>query len=241
MGEGKAKRVRSRRRRRSRPTLVARILTVILAIPAAYLLAALAGALIPVNSGWTEPEEGTTVYLRDNGIHVDILLPANAHGLDWTPLLPARHFTGPPIDPRWFAFGAGERRVYLDTPTWWDVKPRTIWAGLTGGDRVIHVERVANPGTRLRAIRLRPEEYRRLWTSIRAEFDLDAQGLPTRVDHPGYWHHDAFYEGRGEADAFDTCNQWVADRLRVARVETSLWTPFVQGLVWRYRRAGQST
>ena len=241
MGEGKTKRARSRRRRRSRRPLVARILTVVLAIPAAYLLATLIGALVPVNSGWAEPEDGTTVYLRDNGIHVDILLPANAQGLDWRPLLPPSHFTNPPPDPQWFAFGAGERRVYLDTPTWWDLTPRTAWAGLTGGERVMHVETVANPGPRLRAIRLRPEEYRRLWASIRSEFDLDRDGRPQRVDHPGYWHHDAFYEGRGQADAINTCNQWIADRLRVAGVETSFWTPFVPGLLWRYRRSGQST
>ena len=243
MVERKTKRVRSRQRRRSKISLVGRTLTAILAIPAIYMVASLIGSLVPVNGGWSEPDRGTTIYLRDNGIHVDMLLPASAHGLDWGPLLPARHFTDPPPDPQWFAFGAGERRVYLDTPTWWDISPRTVWAGLTGGDRVMHVERVANPGPRsnMRAIRLRPEEYRRLWASLRAEFDLDRHGLPQRIDHPGYWHHDAFYEGRGEADAVSTCNQWVADRLRVAGVETSLWTPFVQGLLWRYRKAGQST
>ena len=68
-----------------------------------------------------------------------------------------------------------------------------------------------------------------------------ARGLPQRVDHPGYWHDDAFYEGRGRADAVNSCNHWVADRLRVAGVETSLWSPFAQGLMWRYREVDQST
>src|SRR3989337_2378822 len=47
MGEGKTKRARRSRRRRSKRPLIARILTVILAIPAAYLLATLVGALVP--------------------------------------------------------------------------------------------------------------------------------------------------------------------------------------------------
>ena len=228
------------RRRKKRPN-IARVIVAIAAIPAFYLTAALLGSLIAVNRGWSEPGEGITIYLRSNGVHVDLILPAEAQRLDWSPLLPARDFAQPPPNPNWFGFGAGERRVYLDTPRWRDIKPKTIWAGLTGGERVMHVERIDRPGPELRAIRLRPEEYRRLWASIRNEFDLDKRGMPQRVDHPGYWHDDAFYEGRGRADAVNRCNQWVADRLRVAGVETSLWSPFANGLIWRYRKVGQST
>lgn len=205
------------------------------AVPALYLLAALAGSLIPVNRDWQEPERGTTVYLRSNGVHVDIIMPAVAQGLDWRPLFPLRDFRNAPASPGWFGFGAGERRVYLETPTWWDLSPRTAWAALTGGERVMHVERLAEPGTDLKAIRLRPEEYRRLWAAIRAQFDLAMSGRPQRIDHPGYGADDAFYEGRGKASAINTCNSWVADQLRLTGVKTSLWPPFAEGMMWRYR------
>ena len=65
---------------------------------------------------------------------------------------------------------AGEQRVYLDTPTWMGHHSRTIWSALAGGKRVVHVEYVPSPDYAVRQIRLRPEEYRRLWSSIRAEF-----------------------------------------------------------------------
>ena len=42
----------------------------------------------PVNRGWTEPEEGVTIYLANNGIHSDIVMPAKAEGLDWAPFVP---------------------------------------------------------------------------------------------------------------------------------------------------------
>jgi uncharacterized protein (TIGR02117 family) len=211
------------------------------AIPLLYLLAALIGSLVSVNRGWQEPGDGITIYLANNGVHADLILPANAAGLDWRPLLPKRHFAGADPAAQWVAFGAGERRVYLDTPRWRDISLPTIWAALTGGERVMHVEWVRDPAYAARAIRLRPHEYRRLWQSIRAEFDLDPQGRPVRIDHPGYGPGDAFYEGRGKATAFRTCNSWAADRLRLAGVRTGLWTPFAQGLVWRYRPAGQRT
>lgn len=213
----------------------------LLAVPALYLFAALAGSLLPVNRHWMEPDEGTTIYLADNGIHVDIVMPVKAQGLDWRPLFPARDVDS--VDPNsgWIAFGAGEKRVYLNTPTWWDLTPRTIWSALAGGDRVMHVEYVRSPSYAVRQIRLRPEEYRRLWSAIRSSFALDAQGRPQRIDHPGYGPSDAFYRATGKASAIQTCNSWTAGQLRLAGVETSLWPPFAKGLIWRYREANQST
>ncbi len=160
-----------------------------------------------------------------------------SQGLDWRPIVPKADFTNVPADAQWVAFGAGERRVYLETPTWGDLSVRTAAVALTGGERVMHVQWVHDPAYSAREIRLTPEQYRRLWASIRAGFELNARGKPVRIDHPGYGMGDAFYRGVGKANAVDTCNQWAASRLRLAGVEAPLWSPFVQGLVWRYREA----
>ncbi|MGN6849694.1 MAG: TIGR02117 family protein [Sphingomicrobium sp.] len=226
-------------RRRRKSTLgkwVGRLLTILLALPALYLVAALAGSLIPVNRGWIEPRQGTVVYLADNGIHADLIMPVRANGLDWAPLFPKGDFAAPDPTAGWIAFGSGEQHVYLNTPTSWDITPRTIWSALTGGKRVMHVEYVPNPYYAVREIRLRPEEYRRLWAAVRADIALDGPGKPIRIDHPGYGPSDAFYRAIGKESMFKTCNSWVAGRLRLAGVETSLWPPFVEGLIWRYRR-----
>lgn len=228
-------------RRRSRKSRwPVRIALAILAIPALYLLAALISAFIPLNSSWQEPDEGITIYVANNGVHADLVLPANAQGLDWRPLLPKSDVASVPDGAQWIAFGAGERRVYLETPTWGDLTLMTAAIALTGGERVMHVEWTRNPAYSARAIRLTPEQYRRLWASIRAGFELDSSGRPIRIDHPGYGQRDAFYRGTGKANAIHTCNQWAASRLRLAGVEAPLWSPFVQGLVWRYREANSS-
>jgi uncharacterized protein (TIGR02117 family) len=224
---------RSRRRKANWPP---RILAALLAVPAAYLVAALAGSLVPVNGDWQEPQKGTTVYLADNGVHTDIIMPVRAQGLDWSPLIPAQDFSAAPTDAQWIAFGSGEERVYLETPTWWDLTPRTLWSALSGGRRVLHVEYIARPSYAVRQIRLRPAEYRRLWSAVRADFQLDGRGRPELIRHPGYGCCDAFFRATGKASMFRTCNSWAAGRLRLAGVRTSLWPPFAQGLVWRYRR-----
>ena len=76
--------------KKQRRKWVGRLLSALVALPALYLFAALVGSLIPVNRGWIEPAEGTTIYLADNGIHADIVMPVEAQGLDWTPLVPRR-------------------------------------------------------------------------------------------------------------------------------------------------------
>ena len=231
----------TRRRKRKISSIIRRALLAIAAIPAFYLLAALLSSLIPVNRGWSEAEQGTTIYLISNGVHADLVLPAEAQGLNWRPLLPLKDFAAPDASAQWVAFGAGERRVYLDTPRWRDIKPRTIWVALSGGERVMHVEWVSNPGYEARAIRLRPEEYRRLWAAIRAGFRLDRHGRPQLIDHPGYGTQDAFYVGTGKTSAIKTCNSWIGERLRLAGVKTGAWSPFAQGILWRYRLVDQST
>jgi uncharacterized protein (TIGR02117 family) len=215
-------------------------LLAVLGLPAAYLLAALLGSLIPVNRGWQEPTGGVTVYIADNGVHADLILPVRAAGLDWAPFIPHSDMADASGE-QWIGFGAGERHVYLDTPTWADISPRTALAATAGGERVVHVEYTDDPAYAAREIRVTPEQYRRLWAAIRAEFRLEEQGRAIRISHPGYGPRDAFYQGIGRASALSTCNNWVAGRMRLAGIRTSLWSPFVQGLVWRYRRADQRT
>ena len=163
-------------------TWIGRAFVGLVTVPSLYLLAALLGSLIPVNRGWTEAERGTTIYLADNGVHTDIIMPARVGALDWAPLVPQSDFAAPDPAAGWVAFGSGEERVYLETPRWRDIEPRTIWSGLTGGKRVMHVEWIADPGYAAREIRLRPEEYRRLWAAIRSDFGVDARGREVRFD-----------------------------------------------------------
>ena len=196
----------------------------LLSLIAVYAAAGLIGGLIPVNRAWHPPAQGVTIYVESNGIHTGLIVPKVAAGVDWRSRAPAADLR----DPRYaeydhLVFGWGERTFYLETPTWADVKLRTILAAAIGGDRTLmHVEHVPRPGAGedIRAIVLRPEEYRALARYIAASFG------PPSAAIPGYGRSDAFYPARGRYDALRTCNAWTGDALRQAGVHVGAWTPF---------------
>jgi uncharacterized protein (TIGR02117 family) len=190
-----------------------------------YGAAGMVGGAIPVNRGWRPPATGVVIYVENNGIHTGLILPKVASGIDWRDVARARDLR----DPRYAAFdhvaiGWGEQRFFLETPTWWDVRPATIAAAAMGSDAtLLHVEHIPAPhgdGDYVRRIVLSPDQYARLAAFIRASV------APAGTRYPGYFDYDAFYTGRGHYDAVRTCNDWTGEALRRAGVRTGAWTPF---------------
>ena len=122
------------------------------------------------------------------------------------------------------AIGWGDRRFFLDTPTWWDVRPATLIAAAIGSDAtLLHVEHIPAPATTDRTTRrivLTPDQYRRLAAFIRASLAPGGRAIH------GYFDYDAFYPARGHYDAVHSCNDWTGDALRHAGVRVGAWTPF---------------
>lgn len=228
---------RRRRRSSSRPSRAwpRRILLAVALMPLLYALAAIGGGLISVNRGWVEPAAGPTIYLASNGVHVDLVVPVSEQGVDWRDLVDPADARS--VDPsvRWVAFGMGEKQIYLNTPTWRDLSLKTALHALSGGERVMHVEWVPDPGYASRQLRLSPAQYRRLAAAIAGGFARGPDRRPLLLDHPGYFDDDRFYAGVGRASAINTCNQWVADQLRLAGVRAPLWSPLAVALTRRYR------
>ena len=190
-----------------------------------YVVAGLIGGAIPTNRAWTPPATGITIFVETNGVHTGIVVPKGCRRRSTGARCSRPEDLG---DPRYagfdhVAFGWGERTFYLETPTWADVKPLTVVAAGFGSDRtLVHVDHIPRPraGEDVRAVVLRPEEYRRLAAYLRASF-------ADRPEHlHGYYDYDAFYPSRGHYSAIRTCNAWTGDALRHAGVRVGAWTPF---------------
>jgi uncharacterized protein (TIGR02117 family) len=212
--------------------------------PLAYLLLAMLLGLLPVNRDWVPTPPGAggiTVFLRTNGVHAELVLPAAAP-YDWRVELPpaevvdAARLAAPP-SLAWIAFGWGDREFFVRTRTWRDLRPATAASALLGlGPAAMHVEYLARPQDyRARRIELSNVQYARLVEILRAGFVRDAGGRPRRIDDPGYFDTDAFYEGTGRYTLWLTSNEWIRRVLAGAGVRTAAWAPFDVALFWHLR------
>lgn len=208
--------------------LIRTLLLMLGTLIAGYALAAVAGSAIPVNAGWHQAASGVRVYVIDNGIHTDLVLPVTAEGVDWHDLAKPGDIADPAQAAQsHIAFGWGNRDFYLNTPSWSQVRPGLIASALFGGGRtVLHVAHIAEPkpGPQMRSLMLSADEYRRLAAYVRGTF---AEGPSVH----GYGGYDAFYAAKGGYSAIQTCNQWTAGALKAAGVKMGYWTPFTFGVM----------
>jgi uncharacterized protein (TIGR02117 family) len=197
----------------------------------AYMMAAWIGSSLPRNSGWREPVSGDVVIgVETNGVHTALVLPLITSAKDWRQNFPLRDIKRPNRPYTHVSISWGERAVFLDTPTWWDLSPRTVLRVLTvGGEGLAHIAFYVRPAasTELRPIRLRAREYARLVASIEAHL---ATARPLQR-HAGYGSGDVFYDAPGVYTAVNTCNQWTSNRLADAGVRTGRWTPMAGGVM----------
>lgn len=200
----------------------------------AWFLAVAAGALIPANAGWKEPDKGITIFVETNGVHTGFVLPLNAHGVDWRSWVRPEHLK----DPRYYGthllFGWGNRDVYLNVPTWGDLTP-AIAAGAVfgGGEGLVHIDHLyqPEPTSYRRAFRVTPAQYRAIAAHIRHSFVPDGNGQSQPISGAGYGPADSFYQGVDGYSIANSCNSWTGRGLRGAGIRTGIWTPFESGVM----------
>ena len=199
------------------------------ALIAAYSLAGWIGSSIPRNPDWREPRRGVTIMVETNGVHTALVLPLVTPERDWRPVFPDSEIAAPSPEYTHIAISWGEKQVFLNTPTWWDLRPWTVLriVGI-GGDGVLHVAHYIRPAPvdDIRPLRLTHAQYAKLVAAI----DRSLPRRP-RVRYPGYGVQDVFYDAPGHYTVETTCNQWTSNTLAAAGVKTGAWTPFAGGVM----------
>lgn len=203
----------------------------------AYLLLAGAFGLIGVNREFSSSPVsagGVSIYLRTNRVHADIVLPTRQRGHDWGATFPAAHMRALLTPAPWIAFGWGDRAFMLETPTWRDIRFGTSFRALAGlGPGAMHVEYVERPHDYdVAHLEISQEQYARLVEAITRSFRLAADGTPIRIDAPGYFDADAFYEAIPVYSLWFTCNEWVRSVLSDSGLPMPAWAPFERTLFW---------
>ena len=202
-----------------------------------FMLAAWIGSSLPRNADWREPEPNASgvveIFVETNGVHTALVLP-RFHALkDWSADFPLRDIADPTRPYTHVSISWGEREVFLNTPTWADLSPRTLaHIVVGGGEGLLHIAHYVRPapGPDIRPLRLTPDQYTALVRRIEAMLPPVASA-EQREHWPGYARYDTFYAARGRYTPANTCNQWTSDTLAAAGVRAGRWTPFAGGVM----------
>jgi hypothetical protein len=99
-----------------------KFLLILLAPPIIYLVLALIGSIIPVNSNPGSKNAEIDIYLYKQDMHTDILLPVNSEIIKWERIFKPEHTLSNPQNLAFIGFGWGNLNFYRNTPQWEDLK-----------------------------------------------------------------------------------------------------------------------
>ena len=189
----------------------------------AYTLAALVLGVLPRNAEFHDKDNGVTVYVRSNGVHTDIVLP---HLDIWQHLFPAPVWAA---HAPFIAFGWGDKRFFMETPHWRDLKPEVALSAMFGlGDSVMRVEYAGSPQAEAGdvVLHLSQGDYSRLVARILTSFKLGNDGSPLHIPFSEGVGQPVFYEAVGRYSLISTCNDWTRSVLTDTGIRTAVWSPF---------------
>ena len=211
------------------------VLTIILLI-AIYVIFSIVFSLIPVNQD-VDSKNGIEIYIKTNGVHLDIVLPLKNEIKDWTTDVWIHHDIVHSV--KLISFGLGDKDFYKKTPEWSDLSLKTtLKAMFLKSSSAIHVNYYVKLETdaTCRLISVNTEQFKRLVDFIEKSFQRNKQGNLVQIQDFQYHAYDCFYEATPPFNLFFTCNTWTNKCLKKAGIKACLWTPYDKGTLYQYRQ-----
>ena len=191
-----------------------------------------------ITVGDVDPNPEIEIFMTTNSIHADLVLPVKNELFDWTTFLPKSEFGAGAQKAEWIELGWGDRRFYLEMPTWehftWGLAADAL---LTPDPALMHVSYLPFHPTDYDSVfrlKISKNNYLKLVLAMKQSFALK-NGRPDLLVGKSYDDTDNFYEGTGQYSLARTCNAWTADMLRDLGLKAPLFSPTKAGLSWAWR------
>lgn len=186
-----------------------------------------------------------TIYVSGDRFHTSVTVPVKTANFNWYQQL-NRADLGQKQQSNggYLNFSWGDRRFYLTTPSLQELKlSTTLRALFLPTDTVMYVQgtsqRPQSLGSyQVQSVRLSHSGYEQLTTHLAKSFARGTNALPVLLEQNPY-ETGTFYAGTGRYGFWQTCNDWLAQGLRVAEVQTPLWSGLA-GSVFRHLSASCS-
>ncbi len=203
----------------------------IILIPIAYLLVSLILTFIPINNEEGYSGKNGSIYLNTNGVHLNIVMPKDQ--LDSKLLDGLRYFK----NDNYFSFGWGDKKFYLNTPTWGDLTFNNAYRALfLKSPTLIHLTRYSSINGDWVEIKVNQNQLNKINQYIYKTFYFDSLNKKILLNNKGYSYNDDFYEAMGSYSCFRTSNSWVNSGLKESEIKACLWTPYDFGLLNMHKK-----
>lgn len=208
-----------------------------------YGLGVLAGALLPasLDQQAASPEDASgSIFLVDNGYHVELCLPADSAPDELLEQLYLLHpELSPERPPEYLQIGWGDRVFYPGTPSLsqLDIIP-TVRAILLPTQAAMRISWYYSPPAESETVSKIPvneAQTKRLYAFVASSYmydglaDVKLVTLPERLIDPAF-ENSIFITASGTYSLLYTCNNWTNQALKQAGIPTRLWTPTVWGV-----------
>ena len=168
-----------------------------------------------------------TVYISTNGVHLDVIIPRIYLNRSLLRQL------GVSSQTTYLSFGWGDKGFYLETPRWKDLKFTTaVKALFWKSETAVHLTKYRRKASHWKPVYLCNEQFTDLMAFIDGYFEKDENDRVIEIKDSGYTNSDTFFEATGNYNMIMTCNQWVNNALKAANVETSIWSPLDNGVLY---------
>jgi uncharacterized protein (TIGR02117 family) len=194
------------------------------------------GYLTPRKWGnYSQADCTISLYISDQGIHTEIIVPVKNEYFDWNQYLPLTEIRRDATsDYKYLSFGWGDRAFMLETSTSAIINPVTTFKALfLATPSTVHVQsyRVFPQRIETQCVKISSENYLKMVNFIKNSFQLDAAGKKMKISY-GYGNTDSFYEAKGSYSILRTCNDWTAEALQKADVNTPLWSTLSSAIMF---------
>jgi uncharacterized protein (TIGR02117 family) len=194
------------------------------------------GYLTPRKWGnYSQADCTISLYISNQGIHTEIIVPVKNEYFDWNQFLPLTEIRRDATsDYKYLSFGWGDRAFMLEAATSAIINPVTAFkAVFLPTPSTVHVEsyRVVPRNLETKCVKISGENYRKMVNFIKTSFLLDAAGNKIKISY-GYGNSDSFYEAKGSYSILRTCNDWTAEALQKANVNTPLWSTLSSAIMF---------
>ncbi|MEG4404706.1 TIGR02117 family protein [Microcoleus sp. MON2_D5] len=194
------------------------------------------GYLTPRKWGnYSQPDCTISLYISNQGIHTEIIVPVKNEYFDWNQFLPLTEIgRDATSDYKYLSFGWGDRAFMLETSTSAIINPVTAFKALfLPTPSTVHVQRYRLPpqNIEIKCVKISGANYLKIINYFKDTFQLDAAGNKIKISY-GYDNSDSFYEAKGSYSILRTCNDWTAEALQQADVNTPLWSTLSSAIMF---------